>query len=414
MLSSPRGTARRAVSGAPAKQQLGSIVREMQRIADDLDSRAADTSKPVLDDFAALERLSSSILRALNPAQYLVTRAESHCQARALHAVNSWGLADLVGEETATAQELAERANVRPAYLKVALRVVLQQGIFEEVGEFGSLEVRNNALSNFLRSDRPGSLQQGIAFIGDDGMRAAESLPAAAGAGEKRTAYQVAYDTDLDYFAHVALPENQMREKRMGQAMRELHSAFPDSFATEFDWGALGRGPLGDVGGGQGATPRLLGSLYPDLQFVLFDRPTTVEQSAQALSLSPLKDRVSFVGGDFFASGSVPAGHQHYLLRNVLHDWDDDEVVAILRNVREAMLAPGGASSPTLLIGDLVVTPHSSEFLQSTSIQVLSLGGGMERTLMEYRALLERAGFRLERVEHLGSLETVLVARPAE
>jgi hypothetical protein len=101
-------------------------------------------------------------------------------------------------------------------------------------------------------------------------------------------------------------------------------------------------------------------------------------------------------------------------LRNVLHDWDDDEVVAILRNVREAMLAPGGASSPTLLIGDLVVTPHSSEFLQSTSIQVLSLGGGMERTVMEYRALLERAGFRLERVEHLGSLETVLVARPAE
>lgn len=208
---------------------------------------------------------------------------------------------------------------------------------------------------------------------------------------------------------------------------------------TEYDWQALGEGPLVDVGGGQGTSPLQLHARYPGLRFVLFDRPTTVARAREVLAPHIDDARITFADGDFFEhdprTSGIPTGQPFYMvsgrvvlchtttsadepalprqLRNVLHDWDAEQCIAILRNVRAAMLhgASPHAAPPTLLISDLNLSPTTSSFCYTTSTQVLALGGGMERTPEDYRRLLADAGFEATHEHSLG-IDSILAARP--
>ena len=140
-----------------------------------------------------------------------------------------------------------------------------------------------------------------------------------------------------------------------------------------------------DVGGGNGALLRALLERHPELRGIVFDLPETVRDDAT------FGDRIHFVAGSFFES--VPAGDA-YVLSRILHDWDDERGGAILRTIRTA--APQHAR---LLLLESVLQPgnepHGAKWLDLLMLVL----GGRERTELEWRNLLEHAGFGVVSIE---------------
>lgn len=162
---------------------------------------------------------------------------------------------------------------------------------------------------------------------------------------------------------------------------------------------------LVDVGGGQGGLLAAILEANPALTGVLYDLPQVVgEAKVQSTGLGP---RCEVVGGNFF--DSVPEGGDCYLLKLVIHDWDDEKAVEILRNVRAATADDG-----TVLLLEFVIPPgneyHHSKFMDLNML--LLAEGGRERTEAEYRELLEKAGLTLTRVVPTASPLSIIEGAP--
>ena len=144
-----------------------------------------------------------------------------------------------------------------------------------------------------------------------------------------------------------------------------------------------------DVGGGHGTLLAAILGRYPHLGGVLFDQPQVVAGAAPVLERAGVAGRCRVAGGSFFAA--VPAGGDAYLLKSILHDWDDDEAAAILRACRAAI----GAGGTLLVIEREVGPPNEGPDGKFSDLNMLVELGGRERTREEYGALLAAGGFRL-------------------
>jgi cyclopropane fatty-acyl-phospholipid synthase-like methyltransferase len=146
-----------------------------------------------------------------------------------------------------------------------------------------------------------------------------------------------------------------------------------------------------DVGGGQGGLLASILERTPGLHGVVFDQAVVVEQARAALAARGLGSRAEAIGGDFFAS--VPEGDAH-ILSFVIHDWDDERAIAILRNIHRAQRDGGRV----LLVEIVIPEGNEPSFGKLLDMEMLLLPGGRERTRSEYASLFEAAGFRLDRV----------------
>ena len=151
-----------------------------------------------------------------------------------------------------------------------------------------------------------------------------------------------------------------------------------------------------DVGGSHGTLLAALLQAHPDMQGVLFDRSRVVEAARQALDSAGLGDRAECVGGSFFKS--VPAGCDAYILKNIIHDWNDEHAVEILSNCRSAMKDDG----KVLLVERLLQDEHGASMEAiCADLDMLVLGGAhsaRERTRAQYEALCRSADCELTRV----------------
>jgi hypothetical protein len=125
--------------------------------------------------------------------------------------------------------------------------------------------------------------------------------------------------------------------------------------------------------------------------------------------------RISFAPGNFLAptlaETGLPLGRPTYLIRHVLHDWTDTEVLSILRNVRTAMVAsPARVPEQKLLVCEMLLHPDSSRFVRTTSMQLLALNNGVTRTLAAMRALIEQAGFIVREVHYMRAVDSIIEA----
>ena len=148
-----------------------------------------------------------------------------------------------------------------------------------------------------------------------------------------------------------------------------------------------------DVGGGYGTILAAVLRANPGLRGVLFDQPAVIEGARPRIAASGLAERCELVSGSFF--DTVPAGGDVYILSSVLHNWDDERAIEILRTCRRAM-----RDAARLLIVELVIppgnTPGDGKMLDLQMMVLFT--GGKERTPAEYRALLEAGGFRQTRI----------------
>jgi hypothetical protein len=192
------------------------------------------------------------------------------------------------------------------------------------------------------------------------------------------------------------------------QAMVEMTRHLADAIAVGYDFSGIRT--LVDVGGGYGALLPPILKTHPEMRGVVFDQPSCRDGALRLFEKTGLADRCEFVGGTFVESVS-PAGADAYILKSVIHDWDDEHSLAILRTIRAAM----GERSRLLVVEPIVPDcPGTSPYdamIASTDLNMLVVTGGRERTEAEFRALLDAAGLPVTRIVQTPATMSIVEAR---
>ena len=320
----------------------------------------------------------------MNPAEQMLLRtAQGYQLSQALYVAAKLGVADLLAEAPRTAPQLAKVLGVQPDPLARVLRALVVAGIFVEEDD-GAIGL--NEAAEALRSDAPARTRDVIVNFGEEMYQSFGSLLHTVQTGE--TAFNSIYGMPLfDYYgAHpdVEAAGSARMTARTLAAARELAAS---------DLLADGTSTVIDVGGGRGTVVAELLAARQELRAVLVERAPVLRLARAYLDERGVGDRCDLVEGDFFSY--VPGGGDHYLLKSVLHDWDDERCVTILSNCREAM-----HERARLGIVEYVLPPRAAadpEHLPSILLDLIMLtyAGGRERTEPEFAALLERSGLRL-------------------
>jgi SAM-dependent methyltransferase len=186
-------------------------------------------------------------------------------------------------------------------------------------------------------------------------------------------------------------------------AMTDLSRIGSPAIAQAYNFGKLGR--LVDIAGGHGL---LLGTIlrrYTNLHGILFDLPQVIERARQHTGNLPT-DRCEMVAGNFFEQ--VPEGADGYLMQHIIHDWDDERSVAILRNIRRAMNPAGRV----FVVENVIPEGNAPSFGKLMDLEMLMAPGGRERTEAEYRDLFAAAGFRLQQIHSTYAPQSIIEAVP--
>jgi orsellinic acid C2-O-methyltransferase len=291
-------------------------------------------------------------------------------------------LPELLGDEPASAHELASRCGCHPAALHRLLRALATLEVVIEApdGRYGL-----GPLGSQLRSDQAGGLGPWAEYCGTFSWQSWQRLHDCVRSGQ--SVRQL--DGGAAGLQHLDVdPE---AASLFNRAMASLSRHVADSVAEALP--LEGARCIVDVGGGTGELALVLLSRHPRLRAVLYDRPHAAHAARERIERAGLGARCGFVPGDFFQG--VPPDGDRYLLKSVLHDWDDERACAILRRCRESM--PHGARLGVIerLRDRGTPTSFEARMVARSDLNMLVGPGGRERTLAEYRQLLEAAGFRV-------------------
>lgn len=314
---------------------------------------------------------------------------------QAIYVAAKLRLAELLKDGPKTADELAPAAgaNARPLYR--LLRALASVGIFTEDDQhrFGL-----TPMAECLRSDVPGSLWPMAILRGGLQYEAWGQLLHSVQTGE--SAFEQIHGMPIfDYFAKH--PED---GKLFDAAMTGVHGRETAAMLDASDFSGIGT--LADIGGGNGSVLTSVLTKYPSMQGVLYDLPGVVERARANIQEAGLANRCRVVAGNFFEF--VPGRVDAYLMRHIIHDWDDDKSVTILKNCRKAMGDKG-----RLLVVEGVVPPGNEPSISKFfDLAMMVLPGGMERTEAEYGQLYEAAGFRLTRIVPTKTWISVIEGEP--
>lgn len=331
-------------------------------------------------------------------ASRLMEMTIAHWAGELLLQAAEMSLADkFAGTEPRSAKELAAEYGMRHRELYRYLRALTGLGLLESAGPDS---FRLTDLGAALKTGAPGAARSAvIALIGDMVKPAWKEFDHGLFTGD--TGFEKAHGMGLFEYCQ----SNPGAATLFSETMVGFHGREPPAVAEAYDFSDIGS--LVDVGG---ATGNMLGhvlSRHPNVKGVLYDLPHVVADAPPLLASHGVGDRVTIESGSFFER--VPAGHDAYLLSHIIHDWDDGENAAILKNVREAMKPDG-----KLLIVEMVLPesdePHMGKMLD---MMMMLVPGGEERTPSEYAALLEPNGFRVTRVVPTASAVSVVEAMRA-
>ncbi len=321
------------------------------------------------------------------PGVLLYQMAIGHYVSRALHLAAKLNLADALEDGPRDYRDLAQSSGVHPPSLKRVLRLLASVGVFEELDD-GKFALQ--PLGEMLRTDVPGSMRAMVmvfAGIGiQDSWRELEYCTRTGQPAFRRT------DPDGDPFAEMA--KDPEAAATFDKAMATFAPLTAAAVVDTYDFSRFAR--VADIGGGNGAL--MLGILRANLTLrgIVFDQPHVVERARKEIESVGMADRCEVIGGSFFQE--VPRGADAYLLKHVIHDWDDERATAILKCCRAAVPAHG-----KLLIVEGVYPAGIDQSLASRAaaandVNMLVCTGGRQRSEGEFRDLFAASGWRLTRV----------------
>jgi hypothetical protein len=323
-----------------------------------------------------------------NPVNILQQIMGGYIVSRCLHVAAELGVADVLDETPQTAAQIAPAVGAHPEALERILHLLAAHGIFQRQGN----AFVHSPASRLLRKDHPQSLH---AFVRNFGSSTNWAI------------YQ-----ELEYSIRTGLPASDQVVPGGLWAFRAAHpeanSLFNQAMVSKarkhiaaitaaYDFS--GFQVIGDIAGGHGHLLRAVLDCTPTAAGVLFDQPHVIQEIQHLAS-----ERISLRSGDFFKD-DLPACDA-YMLMSIIHDWDDDASVAILKTVRRS--APPHAR--LLLIDSIMPDDPGPSWAKTMDIHMLTLLGGKQRTLDEYGALLRQAGFSLLREIDTGAGVSIVEA----
>jgi hypothetical protein len=332
----------------------------------------------------------------LPPHAKLIQMGRAYIVSRVVYAAAKLSLADHLAPGARSADELAGPMRVYAPALHRLMRTLASLGVLTEGSD---QRFALTSLGEALKTTAPGSARSAIMFTGSPAAQMGwDHLVYSVQTG--KPGFEKAHGIGLfDYLARHPEEASLFSEMMAGN-----HSQEPAAVAAAYDFSTFKT--IMDVGGATGNMLAAILAEHATPRGILFDRPHVVREATALLQSRGADGRVTIEAGDFFQH--VPAGADAYILSHVLHDWSEDQNLIILGHVRKAMPRNG-----RLLIVEIVLTagnePHPGKMLDMV---MLLQTGGEERSEDEYRALLDKAGFRLARVIPTNSVASIVEAVP--
>lgn len=336
---------------------------------------------------------------AASPSMTMLHMATGCWVSQAIHIAAKLGIADLLQDGGKSCDALAVATQTHAGALYRLLRALASLGVFAEISD---RHFQLTPLAECLRTNVPGSLR-GFAIMlgGEEHWRAWGDVLYSVRTG------QPAFDhvfgaPQFEYFAEHAEAGRVFNEGMTSRSGQEN-----DAIIAAYDFSSLGT--VIDVGGGQGTLLTTILRATANTRGVLFDLPHVIASARTTIEQAGELTRCEFREGDFF--DSVLSGGDAYMLKKIIHDWDDDRALSILQNCRRAITSAG-----RLLLMEPIIPPGNGPSFNKLLdlLMLVWTGGGKERTEAEHRTLLASAGFRLTRVMPTVSPVSIIEAVPAD
>jgi SAM-dependent methyltransferase len=328
-------------------------------------------------------------------SQHVFQLATGYIVSTALYAATRLHIADRLAGGPRSSDDLARESGANPDALYRILRLLASVGVFEERDD---RQFAHNAASETMRSGRPGSVHDMALWMTDPFhfrvyAEAMHSVMTGRPAVEKATGLPV-----FEYFA-----KDRELSEVFNNAMTMFSGYVIPAALDVYDFSGIRT--IVDVAGGHGQVLTSILLRYPAMRGILFDVDHVIAGATSRIRELGLDARCQTVSGDFFTA--VPEGGDAYIMKHIIHDWDDERAEAILRNIRKAM-NPGGR---VILLESVVQPGNAPDFGKIIDLEMLLIPGGRERTAAEFRTLFDRAGFNLTRIVPTQSPLSVIEAR---
>ena len=316
-----------------------------------------------------------------DPSELTFQLAIGYMPASCMHAITRLKIPDLLKDGPRSAADLARITSTSEDILYRILRALASSGFFLETSP---RTFANTPSSDILREDHPTSARDLILWMSDpfhfdtyrDMLPTVRDGKTALEHAHHKTPFEVIFSDPV-----VAESFNNGMTCLSGLVIPAVLEAY--SFE--------GIGTLADIAGGHGMVLTSIVKKYPHMKGILFDLKDVVAGAKERIEKSGLVNRIEMVSGDFFES--VPPADS-YVMKSIIHDWDDDRAIKILKNCG-VHLKKGGK---VILIESVLPEGNESTFGKWIDIEMFMMPGGRERTESEYRDLFQRAGFHLTKV----------------
>jgi hypothetical protein len=334
---------------------------------------------------------------AMAPFAVLFQMVNAKWVSSAISVAAKLGIADSLESGPKTTQQLARELNLHEPSLYRLLRALASVGVFHE-GEDRLFS--QTPLSDLLRSNAKPSLRN-VAMMLIDSWHIKDWAELGWSIATGRPAAEKVLGTNMfEYLS--AHPEE---AANFNNAMTDLSQGDGPAVVASYDFSRFEY--IVDVGGGAGALLAAILESAPKLRGALLDIPYVIEQARRGPMLASFAGRCEFAGGSFL--DGVPQGADAYILKHIIHDWDDELATRILSNCRQAIRGDG-----TLLVVDRIVgPPNQPDQAKFFDLEMMVNPGGLERSEIQWRKLFATSGFRLERIIPMPTPQSILEATPA-
>lgn len=313
------------------------------------------------------------------------------------------GIADLIpADGTRSIEELAAESGCDARSLYRTLRFLASHGIFSEENPGGKAgqgqTFRHTPMSDYLRSDHPESSRaafQMFSSLFDNLLPQIDHSVRTGGSALEKGLGMPLFDFMVSRPEQAAI---------FDAAMTAIHGPETGAMLASYDFSGIGT--LADLGGGNGSLIIEVLKKYPSMKGIVMDLGHVVERTKAKLEAAGLANRCAVAPVNFFES--VPAGADAYLMRHIIHDWNDEQSTQILENVRAAIPSDG----KLLLVESVVPAGNAPDIGKDMDMTMMVGPGGLERTEQEYKDLFASAGFALSSITPTPSPVCVIEAKP--
>jgi C-methyltransferase len=330
----------------------------------------------------AIRNFLISLGRGMFPPDYVMMElTTSLWLAKAIGVATDLGIADLLKEKPLHISELSALTKTHQPSLLRLMRMLSGNGIFRNAGDH---IYSNTRLSEVLLEERHSMKKFIQHHMGETNWMFIGDLEKSIRSGENAIKMRTGVEP-FDFLAQ--FPD---KNEMFSQAMTDTSEMAAPLFITAYPFGKFRK--IIDIGGGHGYLISAIAAKNPKTECVVLDLPQVVPSAIDNFKRFGVEGRCSFAEGDFF--GNIPEDGDLYILKNILHDWEDDKSIEILKNVKKSM----HEKSRLLIIDSVMDDKNHSSFGKILDLQMLiGTSGGRERTLDEFRELFSKAGLTMTR-----------------